>query len=327
MTYERKHFNPEASGDSSKDVEGNIAFHRAGTAAEDLYVFAPKVVLALNVALATGRPLLVSGEPGCGKSTLARSAAAVLDWPFYGRTVTSRTQAADLLWTFDAVRRLNDAYTPNTRLPSNQHYVEPGPLWWAFAPKTAAQRGCDPIEARVHARDPRVGGTNVSEAAVVLIDEIDKADPDVPNDLLEPFDRRSFTVHETQQQIEAQRRVLMVLTTNRERTLPRAFLRRCVTLDLDAPTAAWLESIAVKRYGAQGKAIFSDIAKELMALRNEAHKAGVREPSTAEYLDAVNAVIDLKVNRPSEDWRRIKQALLWKSDAPLPERTAEQSQP
>jgi len=145
----------------------------------------------------------------------------------------------------------------------------------------------------------------------------------VPNDLLEPFDRRSFTVHETQQQIEAQRRVLMVLTTNRERTLPRAFLRRCVTLDLDAPTAAWLESIAVKRYGAKDQAIFAEIAGELMALRDEARKAGVREPSTAEYLDAVNAVIDLKVHRPSDDWRHIKQALLWKSDAPLPERAPE----
>src|SRR6185436_6712960 len=140
MNYKPKYFNPKGSG-TEPVSDGSVAFKPAKAKHEDLYIFAPKVILALNVSIATGRPLLVSGEPGCGKSSLAKSAAAVLGWRYYHRTVTSRTQAADLLWTFDALRRLNDASKQSAKLLPEQYYIEPGALWWAFNPKTAAQRG------------------------------------------------------------------------------------------------------------------------------------------------------------------------------------------
>lgn len=315
MNYSPEYFNPEKKGGKPAEA-GSVAFRPAKGKDDDLYIFAPKVILALNVAIATGRPLLVSGEPGCGKSSLAKSAAAVLESRYYHRTVTSRTQAADLLWTFDALSRLNDASKQSAELLPDQHYVEPGPLWWAFNPKTARQRGSKPLKGGTAAADPGTGKAGAA-AAVVLIDEIDKADPDVPNDLLEPFDRKTFTVRETGDQISASENVLMILTTNRERTMPRAFVRRCVTLDLDAPTKSWLADIAARRYGAN--AMHEEIAGEVMALRKEASSANIRQPSTAEYLDAVIAARHLRADRSSPEWTDVKRALLWKSEVPFPE--------
>jgi MoxR-like ATPase len=228
--------------------------------------------------------------------------------------VTSRTQASDVQWTFDAVRRLNDASKREGNLLPDRQYIEPGPLWWAFNPESAAVRGKFHTDV-VRANDPAQGARSAHNA-VVLIDEIDKAEPDVPNDLLEPFDRRTFTVRETGDPITANRTVLMVLTTNRERTLPRAFVRRCVTLDLEEPTATWLANIANRRYGESREHV--EIAEEVMALRAAAKTTGIREPSTAEYLDAINACRVLTANRASTDWEEVKRALLWKSDAPLP---------
>jgi MoxR-like ATPase len=317
MDYERTFFDPEKVG-GQLEADGSVSFRfrPEKDAAEELYVFAPKVILALNVALATERPLLVSGEPGGGKTSLARSAAAVLRRHRYQHTVTSRTQASELLWTFDALRRLNDASKQGETLKPDQHYVEPGPLWWAFDPATAAQRGRQPLAGVRLAKDPGRGDAQ-EDAAVALVDEIDKADPDVPNDLLEPFDRRTFTVRETGEEIGVKRRVLLILTTNRERTMPRAFLRRCVTLELADPTAAWLETIAERRYRRKDD-LHGQVAAEVMALRADAKKAGVRQPSTAEYLDAVTAARSLSAKLSGPDWTEIKRALLWKSELPLP---------
>ena len=315
MNYTRAFFKPpEKVGDVGPD--GSVAFVPPDGKPEQLYVFAPKAILALNVALATRRPILVSGEPGCGKSSLARSAAAVLGWRYYQHTVTSRTQASELLWTFDALSRLNAASKQGVKLLPDRHYVEPGPLWWAFDPTTAKTRGRKALKGGTPAID-RGEGPRKAKAAVVLIDEIDKADPDVPNDLLEPFDRRTFKVRETGDEIGVTRDVLMILTTNRERTMPRAFLRRCVTLELDDPTKDWLTAIATRRYGE--KTIHGEVAEQVMALRGEAKKAGIRQPSTAEYLDAVIAVAGLDAKLAGDDWTEIKRALLWKSEAPMPQ--------
>jgi MoxR-like ATPase len=161
---------------------------------------------------------------------------------------------------------------------------------------------------------PGADGT-ISDNAVVLLDEIDKADPDVPNDLLEAFESRRFTVRETGFKIEAlrDRRVLLMLTSNGERELPPAFLRRCVTLALPAPTEAFFTLIADKRFGANA-ARHTTIAAEVIRARAEAKKSGLRMPSTAEFLDAVQACEDLGIETATAAWKEITGSVLIKSD-------------
>src|SRR5689334_632362 len=111
------------------------------------YVLFPELELAISVARTTGRPLLLGGTPGCGKSTLARDIALSLGFRFYQEVITSHTRARDLLWRFDAVRRLGDATHDPAKAMVLDHYVEPGVLWWAFNPDLAATRGADPENA------------------------------------------------------------------------------------------------------------------------------------------------------------------------------------
>jgi MoxR-like ATPase len=315
MQFEAKHFNPLRSGGVPVGADGTVAF-RSGAAPTDMYLYKQEAVLALNVALATGRPLLVSGEPGSGKSSLARNAADVLGWRYYDKTITSRTQASDLLWSFDALQRLNDATTPDTVLPDKEHFVDPETLWWAFNPRSAAMRGAAALPADKQAPDPGIPGRLHQDKVVVLLDEIDKADPDVPNDLLEPFDRSTFLVRETKYRVQRMegREILLVLTTNGERELPPAFLRRCVTLTLAAPTPEWFATIADHKFGTASSALHKAVAAEVMLLRGAAKRAGVREPSTAEYLDALQVCRDLGIDTKSEAWTSVTRAVLWKSD-------------
>lgn len=319
MKFTAKHFNPEAHGGILQS-DGRVAF-RAGNRPEDLHLYDRKTILALNVALATRRPLLISGEPGSGKSTLARSAAAVLGWRYYKQMITSRTQAADLLWKYDTLGRLSAAQNPDETLLPRQYYVEPGTLWWAFDPATAAHRGEKEIEVGYRVNDPDVG-TNVTtpKNAVVLLDEIDKADPDVPNDLLEPFDLKQFTVRETNDQVALtdDRDLLMILTTNGEREMPPAVLRRCVLLTLDAPNQDWFVTIADLRRGEEDHALHKAVAGAVMELRTAAHKATLREPSTSEYLDALAVCDQLGIDTTSPDWKNaaawqeVRRTVLWK---------------
>lgn len=267
-----------------------------------IYVYqADDIVLAVNVALVTSRPLLISGPAGSGKSSLAPNVARVLDadsrrtnrWTFGQHVITPRTQASDLLWRYDAVRRFRDAQAGE--LSRDGKYVQPGILWRAFAASHHGTR------------------------AVVLLDEIDKADPDVPNSLLEVLGNLSFTVAETGETITAAagREPLIILTTNDERDLPRPFLRRCVTLTLKRATPERLEAIA----RAHGLGADAQLAREL-ALRIEeiaveAEGVGRPGPSAAEYLDALRACIRLAVSRSdSDDWRMIEAATLRKNIDP-----------
>lgn len=319
MKFTAKYFNPEAGGTLQSD--GRVAF-RAGDNPEDLYLYDPKTILALNVALATRRPLLISGEPGSGKSTLARGAAAVLGWRYYKQMITSRTQAADLLWKYDTLRRLSAAHNPDETLLPKQYYVEPGSLWWAFDPRTATHRGSQmEIEIGQRVRDPDLG-TNVTtpKNAVVLLDEIDKADPDVPNDLLEPLDLKEFTVRETNDRVRLtdDRDLLMILTTNGEREMPPAVLRRCVLLTLAPPTKKWFVTIADLRRGEKDHALHEAVAGAVMELREAANKASLREPSTSEYLDALAVCDKLGIDTTSSDWKKakawqeVRRTVLWK---------------
>jgi MoxR-like ATPase len=340
MQFTPSFFDPRRGSQAIVDGDETVTAG-SGTAPGDVYVYTPEIILAINVALATKRPLLISGEPGSGKTTLARNAATVLDWWFFKETVTSRTRASDLLWTFDTLRRLNDASTPGAPLLDRRQYVEPGTLWWAFDPVSAANRGSTvPLATEQQADNPgQAPSTGESSAAapkrdvdaidpppdhvaapaVVLLDEVDKADPDVPNDLLEPFDIGEFTVKDTGNPIRRTRKdVLLVMTTNGERDLPPAFLRRCVTLALlQEPTDDWFVKIAARRYGREDP-LMRDVAREVLAWRKTARDAGVRRPGTAEFLDAYAACTELGVSPGTPAWQQIARSVLWKQEKDPP---------
>ncbi|MFI7504801.1 AAA family ATPase [Streptomyces sp. NPDC049687] len=290
--------------------------------------------LAVEVALATGRPLLLRGSPGCGKSSLAAHIAEKLDWRYYEHVVTYRTQATDLLWTFDTVRRLADAQARNgDGALDDRKYVRPGPLWWAYARDSALRRGRPDLPGLDKCPEP-LSETNArrkADGAVVLIDEIDKADPDVPNGLLVPLGAAEFTVAETGDVVRLKRatatgpvatRHLVVITTNDERELPQAFLRRCVVASLPVPDKDGLVEIArehLKDREAPGNwtKLAEAVAEEVEKARAQAHKDRVRAPSTAEYLDALYACLSLGISVPGDGrWGRLRDLVLLKYQQP-----------
>lgn len=316
MEYTRI-FDASATTGSHPPVTLGQGRRRAASAPE--YDCPVDLELAINVACATGQPLLVRGEPGSGKSTLASWIARKLGWRYYQHIVTSRTEARDLLWRFEAVHRLADAQLGDpARLKPDEAYVEPGPLWWAFDAELAARRGAKPGAQNVPlAKDP---SDRKHVNAVVLIDEIDKADPDLPNNLLDVLESRRFVIEETRCAVEAETVPLMVIATNEERDLPRAFLRRCVVVELPAPTAERLRAIAAKHFQAPEHLEWA--VTRTMSLRAEATERRIRPPSIAEFLDLLAAVQALG---PSTDdvLRLVSCAALWKDrDAPTVTATA-----
>ena len=314
-------FNPAASRHALDNAAGRTI---VAVPDKPAYAYSEAIVLAVNVALATRRPLLLAGSPGTGKTSLAANVAQVLGWRMYAQTITSRTRARDLMWTFDTLRRLSDAqasaHTGGASMRPREAYVEPMALWWAFDPASAACRGAVPGTAGISpASDPSPGAADPH--VVVLLDEIDKAEPDLPNDLLEALDVQRFKVDDIDPPRLVQaghQSVLTFITTNGERELPAAFLRRCIVLKLEAPTEDWLVSIANARFGVSGEPLHRAIAKRVAAMRDAAVRQNLREPSTAEYLDALAACVQLGIDQTSPQWQLLEQAVLWKRDEMLP---------
>lgn len=278
------------------------------------------IVLTVNAALATGRPLLIEGPPGSGKSSLAPYVARQLGWWYYERVVTSRTTAQDFLWEFDALQRLSDAQTRG-KMRGRSSYVTPGVLWWVFSPASATQVAR--VARGAASADP--GQFGPGPQAVLLLDEIDKADPDVPNDLLVPLGSRRFLARDTHQWVEAERNFLLILTTNGERELPSAFLRRCIRLKLEPHEPPQLVEIARRHFGTKWEPLYTQLADWLKHEREAASLRGVREPSTAEYLDAIRAYQELTeegghpVRLDAPECLRLLRSVVLKVDPPRKE--------
>jgi MoxR-like ATPase len=278
-----------------------------------LYVYSEDIILAVNVSIATGRPLLVRGPAGSGKSSLAANIARSCGYRYYETVITAKTQARDLLWSFDAVLRLGDAQAKILDIAKGLYpYIDPGVIWWAFDRESALRRGL-PDTKPVTFPEPKDPGVGPSEStAVVLVDEIDKADPDVPNNLLVSLGSLEFRVEEIDSLVKADQLPIILITTNEERRLPSAFLRRCVQLTLPDHKVEDLVRIANAHFGEQHQKIYLPLANKIIEIRTKHRSKSIRPPSTAEYLDAVRACIKLKINPGSKYWDQLIQSSMAK---------------
>lgn len=289
-----------------------------------VYVVSPEIRTAVKVAIVTGRPLLLSGPPGCGKSSLASYVARNLGLAYYEFTVTDGAQPHELLWSVDTVRRLNDAQVGSLVGEDGLHrYIEPGPLWWCLSPETARRRGA-PAGTGSHpdARPPDQlpGHTPTRAGAVLLIDEIDKADSSFCNGLLVPLGSRQFFVSAidtmvTAAQAQAPGSPIVMITTNNERDLPDAFVRRCVALSIPAPTAKKLVDVALRHFG--DEATRPDTREQVTTLAERMAGEDGRvgsAPSTAEFLDLVRTLLTLRIDIDGEEWGVVQQLIVEKRD-------------
>ena len=278
-----------------------------------VHVFDKTTQAALQAAEATGRPLLIRGLPGVGKSQTARAAAWVSGRPLISQVIDGRTEAQDLMFRFDAVRRLADAQVlrPDQQLKDEAHYLQPQALWWAFDWKTAKEAASQPAPP---AHTPK-GWNPASDRCVLLIDEIDKADPDLPNALLEVLSTQGFFVPILNRRVTAPagRRPLIIITTNDERELPAPFLRRCLVLKLALPRDAialtaeladlgqlhqdWQREVHRSSAGAAGWAGSCELIDEVAALVANARVKALSQrrylPGTSEFLDLVQALAEI----------------------------------
>lgn len=276
-----------------------------------------RVRLAVQVALLTGRPLLLEGPSGSGKSSLARALANTLGWWYYETVITSQTRLEELVGYVDVVRRLHEAELSSRRgevgFPRDLGaFVVPGILWWAFDPHSASscgmRAGADSNAAVDGLRDPGMAPippVDEPASAVVLLDEIDKAEPDLPNNLLVPLGSQELRVEGRADAVAVTRRhrPLVVITSNRERDLPPAFLRRCVLLEIALPAPAQLVEIATRHV---------DVEREFAERVRDRLFASDDRVSPAEFVDAVRAAHGF-AGRPDEEerWRQVREILGW----------------
>jgi MoxR-like ATPase len=262
-------------------------------------------IWALKAALAAERPLLVRGEPGTGKSQLARAAAVALNRAFVYTVITARTEGLDMLWRFDAVGRLAVAQLAGTAKSDitsieESKFVIPGPLWWALDQETA-EKQCLKMNIAACPCIWKPADWTPAHGTVLLIDEIDKADADVPNSLLEVLGSNGFTVPHSGECVSTKTGIpapLIIITTNEERELPWAFLRRCLVHHLALPKEKnelqqWLVNRGKAHFKTIPDSILISAADILIQDRFDATQSEATSPGQAEYLDMLRAVHNL----------------------------------
>jgi MoxR-like ATPase len=220
------------------------------------YVATDDLMVAVNAAITLERPLLVKGEPGTGKTELARQVAQGLDLPIIEWNVKSTTKAQQGLYEYDAVSRLRDSQLGDEKVHDVANYIKRGKLWEAFT---------------------------ASEKTVLLIDEIDKADIEFPNDLLQELDRMEFHVYETGETVKADIRPIVIITSNNEKELPDAFLRRCFFHYISFPDEQTMRKIIDVHHPGIKSSLVSEALSQFFEIRET--RGLKKKPSTSEVLD------------------------------------------
>ena len=234
------------------------------------YIATSDLSIAVNAAITLEKPLLIKGEPGTGKTELARQVASSLSVPIIEWNIKSTTRAQQGLYEYDAVSRLRDSQLGNTDIDNVENYIKKGKLWEAFI------------------ADSKV---------VLLIDEIDKADIEFPNDLLHELDKMEFHVYETGQQVKAKQRPIIIITSNNEKELPDAFLRRCFFHYIRFPDQSTLEKIVEIHFPNIKKSLLDRALTQFFEIRET---PGLKKkPSTSEVLDWLKLLLADDIN-PSE---------------------------
>ena len=226
------------------------------------YVTSEELRKAVNVSIALGKPLLIRGEPGTGKTRLAHSIARGLEKKLIIWTVKSTTKAQDGLYLYDTVQRLNDSRFGDKNVSDIKQYIKPGKLGQAFASP---------------------------EQVVLLIDEIDKADIEFPNDLLNEIDEMSFYIPETNENISALHRPITIITSNAEKELPDAFLRRCIFHFIEFPSPELMEQIIEVHFPDLKNNLLKEAMKSFYALREIDDFR--KKPSTSELVDWIRVLL------------------------------------